>query len=98
GLVELHRATGDDKWRRLAEQYADAALARFSAEGGGFYDTLADQDDLFVRARTIYDGAIPSAASQMIHNLLDLGRFDRAVSDLSAYAHDLARHGHGMAH
>jgi len=98
GLVELHRATGDGKWRRLAERYTDTAIARFAAEGGGFHDTLAGQDDLFVRSRSIHDGATPCGASQMVHNLIDLDRLDRAAADLRSYAHDLAAHGPGMAH
>ncbi|MGE3107257.1 MAG: thioredoxin domain-containing protein [Phycisphaerales bacterium] len=55
--------------RRLTAE----ADARFGdPASGGYFDTLAGQADLFVRARSKYDGAIPSAGSIMLNNLLDL--------------------------
>jgi uncharacterized protein YyaL (SSP411 family) len=39
---------------------------------GGFFDTSEGAADLFVRARSTYDGAIPCGTSVMIHALIDL--------------------------
>lgn len=73
GMVELHRATNDDKWLGLAEDLARSADATFGDPAtGGFFDTAAEQSDLFVRGQSIYDGAIPSATSVYLNVLVDL--------------------------
>ncbi len=104
GLIALHRAQPDEpRWLELAQGYMRTATERFSAEQGGYYDTLADQPDLFVRVRGAFDGAIPSANGRMIHNLLDLYEltgeskwFDQAERDLRSFAEALDRSGAGM--
>jgi uncharacterized protein YyaL (SSP411 family) len=80
-------------------RYADDHFAcsdAAPASVGGYFDTLADQPDLFVRLRSTYDGALPSGGSVMVHNLLDLfeltgerAYLDRAVEDLGAFAQHL---------
>ena len=107
-LIELHRATRNPRWLQSAKRLTQLADQKFSAQedrGGGYYDTLADQADLFVRTVSVYDGAIPSGNSQTVHNLLDLYELtghdeylDRAVSDLHAFAGGLGRFGQGMSH
>jgi hypothetical protein len=75
GCMELHRAGGDDssKWLAEAQRLVAAAETRFGdTSSGGFYDTLADQPDLFVRSRSSYDGAMPCGASVMLNVLIDL--------------------------
>ncbi|MCC6679989.1 MAG: DUF255 domain-containing protein [Phycisphaeraceae bacterium] len=103
GLLSLHQATGEVRFREAAEKFTDIAIERFVARGKsgggeGYYDTLDEQQDMILRTRGIYDGAIPSGASQMVHNLLDLGRHERALADLRSYSGELARYGQGMAH
>lgn len=108
GLIALHRATNEPRWLETAESVISLAMERFSAQAdrrGGYYDTLPDQADLFVRTVSVYDGAIPSGNSQMMHNLIDLyeltdkpAYFDRAVSDLRALQGSLEKFGSGMAH
>ena len=105
GVIELHRATGDRRWQSTAQELMEIARGRFSAasqRGGGYYDTLADQADLFVRTVSTYDGAIPGGNGQMIHNLIDLyeltqeARYlDQAVADLKSFSGSLARRGCG---
>ncbi|MEZ6189752.1 MAG: protein-disulfide reductase DsbD family protein [Phycisphaerales bacterium] len=100
----MNRAQPDQpKWLELASHYTRAATDRFALDAGGYYDTLADQPDLFVRVRGTYDGAIPSANGRMIHNLLDLyeltgepGWLDRALRDLRSFTDPLERSGAGM--
>ncbi len=74
GLIELHRARpGDGSHLARAIEIADRADALFGNPGtGGFSDTLKDQPDLFVRAQSVYDGAVPSATSVFLNVLIDL--------------------------
>ncbi|MEL7088538.1 MAG: DUF255 domain-containing protein, partial [Planctomycetota bacterium] len=70
GLLSLDRALGnvadDGRYRSEAVRLTALASRRFAAEAGGYFDTLPDQTDLFVRTRSTYDGALPSGNSQMI--------------------------------
>ncbi len=72
--IELARARPDEpEHLARAVEFADRALALFGdPETGGFSDTLEGQSDLFVRAQSVYDGAIPSATSTFLNVLVDL--------------------------
>jgi uncharacterized protein YyaL (SSP411 family) len=73
GLIALHRATGDRKPLDDAIDLAREARSRFrDSSAGAYFDTLADQADLFVRIKSTYDGATPSGNGVMANNLLDL--------------------------
>ncbi|MCX5658864.1 MAG: DUF255 domain-containing protein [Planctomycetota bacterium] len=116
GLIELHRATGEARWLEAAKEIVAEAQRRFAEEpeaetaedaplAGGYFDTLANRPDLFVRTRSTYDGAIPSGNSQMVHNLLDLfeltgekGFFARAWGDLASFSAAMRRSPSGMPH
>ena len=111
GLLELYRTTKSDRWLTEAETLLGLAAERFAVRGdagvlrGGYYDTLADQADLFVRTRSMYDGAIASGNSQMVHNWIDLfevtgnGEFlDRALVDIRAAGAAMKKLGTGMTH
>jgi uncharacterized protein YyaL (SSP411 family) len=105
GLLELSHATGQARWLREAQRLASYTQEHFGDEAGGFYDTLADQADLFIRTRSTYDGAIPSGNSQMVHNLLELYQATRedsylalAAASLRSFAGSMQRHGAAMAH
>ena len=52
GLLALHQATGDARWLRGRARLLDAALERFGADDGGFYDTADDAEPLFARPRS----------------------------------------------
>jgi uncharacterized protein YyaL (SSP411 family) len=99
GLLRLHAATEESWCRNAAVELAAAARARFWDDArGGYYDTLADQDDLFVRTRTTRDSVIPCANSVMLINLLDLHEvtgdgayLDDAVATLDSVSSLLAR-------
>jgi|TARA_B100002003_G_C13989821_1_gene478334 uncharacterized protein YyaL (SSP411 family) len=41
---------------------------------GGFFFTADDSEELIIRQKEIYDGAIPSGNAVMMLNLLHLGR------------------------
>ncbi len=46
----------------------------WDADQGGFFSTPEDNDELPVRPKELYDGAIPSANSVSLFNLLSLSR------------------------
>ncbi|HZW10043.1 MAG TPA: thioredoxin domain-containing protein [Phycisphaerales bacterium] len=81
GLLALHRAAtvraavrGPTPYLESAVRLYERAVRDFRAEDMGYHDTRADQEDLFVRSRTTYDGALPSGSSVMLHDLLDLAQ------------------------
>ena len=75
GLIELYESV-------FAEHYLAAALALneelielfWDDEAGGFFFTSTKGEELLVRRKEIYDGAIPSGNSVAMLNLLRLGR------------------------
>ena len=60
GLIALCGVTGSARWLALTGQLLDTALARFRADGGGFYDTADDSERLFYRPADVADGPSPS--------------------------------------
>jgi uncharacterized protein YyaL (SSP411 family) len=73
GALELHHATDDPVWLAQAADLAMIADSIFGdPDTGGFFDTAANQADLFVRGQSIYDGAVPSATSVYLNVLVDL--------------------------
>lgn len=107
GLLSLDAALpGEDaRYRDDAVRLMRVAHDQFAGPYGGYFDTLADQADLFVRTRSTYDGAMPSGNSQMIRNLLRLHALTgdetyarQAVLDLRSFAGTLEQSGLGMTH
>ena len=71
GLVALYDATGDEQRLEQAAGLVAAARSRFwNDERGGWYDTEADQADLFIRSVNLGDGAVPSGSNTMLLVLL----------------------------
>ena len=61
-------------WTRRAVATADALVERFAdAEGGGFFTTAADAEQLIVRTKDVFDGATPSANAVAALALARLG-------------------------
>ncbi len=91
GLLALHRAaaalghskTDRSRWLDAAREIMALAEARFAdpALPGVYYDTAPGQSDLIVRTRSTHDGALPSAASFMLHNWIDLHDLTRGERD-----------------
>ena len=80
--IQLQEITGDGSFLIRAKELSDWVIAHFSEEETGFfYYTHADQDDVIVRKKEVYDGATPSGNSVMAGNLLYLG----TVFDSSAW-------------
>jgi uncharacterized protein len=75
GLVALAQHGGEEAaaHRERAAGLAREAEALFGDEAsGGYFDARAEQAELFIRPRSLHDGAIPSGSSLMLHALLDL--------------------------
>jgi len=72
GLVELYQTTFEPRWYREAWELAETIIARFSAAGGGFYDTSDDHEALITRPRDVQDNATPSGNGMAATVLLKL--------------------------
>jgi uncharacterized protein len=83
GLLDLYEATFDPRWVREVRVLADEMIGRFWDElAGGFYQT-ADQPDLMVRIKRIFDGAVPNGSAAAARGLLRLAHLaeDRSYRD-----------------
>jgi uncharacterized protein YyaL (SSP411 family) len=75
GLLELYEAVFDARFLRGALDLSEDLVRFFwDPRGGGFYQTAVDAEDLIVRQKESYDGAVPSDNSVALLNLLRLGR------------------------
>jgi uncharacterized protein len=91
GLIDLYETTFDASYLRTALDLNMDILKHFWDEDrGGFYFTSDDGENLIVRKKEIYDGAIPSGNSVAMMNLLRLGRIT-ASSDLEDKAKIIGR-------
>ncbi len=73
-LTDVFQITFDVRYLHLAEKYTDYVLSYFSDEETGlFFLTDAHQTDLILRKKDLYDNAIPSGNSTLVHNLQRLG-------------------------
>ena len=73
GLLNLHNATGEQRWLDAAVQLTDLAIKwHGDKERGGYFFAPSDGEKLFARAKDGYDGVQPSGNSQMARNLLRL--------------------------
>ena len=73
GLIELHQATFEPRWLKTALDLTEEFMDRFwDREEGAFFFTPGDVDELPVRLKEVYDGALPSANSVAFLNLLRL--------------------------
>ncbi|NPC91353.1 thioredoxin domain-containing protein [Bacillus sp. WMMC1349] len=79
--LELYEASFDLSYLQKAKQWSAGMLNLFlDKESGGFYFTGHDAENLIVRDKEIYDGALPSGNGVAAVQLLRLGRL---TGDLS---------------
>ncbi len=75
GLIELYEATFETLYLESAVKLQMEMIERFwDDKNGGFFFTGDDGEELLVRKKEIYDGAVPSGNSVAVFNLLRLGR------------------------
>lgn len=74
-LLDLYEASFDLKYLKLADNFIVMALQHFwDDKNGGFFFTSDDSEELLIRQKDVYDGAVPSGNSVMLLNLLRLAR------------------------
>ena len=74
-MLELYDATFEPKYLERAVELQQQTYELFwDTKRGGFYFTAADNEELLVRQKEIYDGAIPSGNSTAADNLIRLAR------------------------
>ena len=75
GLLELYETTHQIEYLKRALKLNQLLIEHFwDDKNGGFYFTGNDEDELLIRQKEIYDGAIPSGNSLAMLNLIRLGR------------------------
>jgi uncharacterized protein YyaL (SSP411 family) len=104
GLIDLYQADFNPRWLGHAVELADQMVDLFSdKQAGGFYLTGSDTEELIVRTRPDYDGAIPSGnsiASAELIRLFELtgnrAYFDHAQKVMAIFGEDLKERGHSL--
>ncbi len=103
GLLELYEATFDVRYLEQAGVITGQMIELFwDEEAGGFYLTADDGEELLVRSKEIYDGALPSGNSVAAMVLLRLARSRgepsleaRSAAIFRAFSRALNRAGRG---
>ena len=72
GLLALYETTFDARWFSAARELADAMIAHFADERGGFFDTRDNHEALITRPKDFQDNATPSGNAMAITVLLKL--------------------------
>ena len=91
GLLNLYQATFNLTYAEEAAALQEKMLQDFwDPDGDGFFSTSHESEALPVRPKELYDGAIPSANSVSLLNLLWLARLT-GDTKWDKHAHDLLR-------
>jgi len=91
GLIETYEATFDARFLKTALELNEDMMRHFWDErAGGLYFTSDDAENLIVRKKEVYDGALPSGNAVALLNLLRLSRFT-GDADLEDRAFKLQR-------
>lgn len=73
-LLHLQETGEGVSWLEAASEITGEVLQHFSEEDTGFFFyTPAGQEDIIVRKKEVYDGAVPSGNAVMSYNLYRLG-------------------------
>jgi uncharacterized protein YyaL (SSP411 family) len=75
-LIHLQEITADTKWLLKAREITEFVIQSFSEpETGFFFYTKSGQQDVIIRKKEVYDGAVPSGNAVMAGNLYQLALF-----------------------
>lgn len=99
-MIALQEVTGELDWLRKAKAMTEYVAEQFGDESARyFYYTAAEQADVIVRKKEVYDGAVPSGNAVMAHNLRYLAIVfdqrdwaDRAVAMTASLAQSVTRY------
>jgi len=105
-MLTLYETTADVTWFTNARALADRLIELFSdRDRGGFFQAGSDAETLVVRAKDVYDNAVPSGNSAAAESLLRLSLFtaessyeEAAVPALLLVADAMARAPSGFGH
>ncbi|WP_448384187.1 thioredoxin domain-containing protein [Desulfosoma sp.] len=105
-FLELYEASFDPAYLEKAVQVHEAMMDLFwNEEKGGFDFTAKDGEQLIVRERDVYDGALPSGNSTALNTLARLaqmtgdGRWEQAADGIvRAFAHEVKRYPRAYTH
>ncbi|MFW9912485.1 MAG: thioredoxin domain-containing protein [Candidatus Thorarchaeota archaeon] len=87
GLIELYEASFNPRYLELARDLTKTQIEHFwDTKNNAFFFTADDSEELLVRQKDAYDGAIPSGNSVSMLNLIRLARLlgDEEFEALSA--------------
>ncbi len=70
--LQLYQATLDKQYLQRAETLCDNVISHFGDSNGGFYLYGKEHEELILKPKETYDGAIPSGNSLMCYNLVRL--------------------------
>ncbi|HEY0827959.1 MAG TPA: thioredoxin domain-containing protein [Bacilli bacterium] len=105
GLIELYETTFELDYLRTAVELNEQMIDLFwDDEKGGLFFYGKDSEQLFIRPKEIYDGAMPSGNSAAALNLIKLSRYtsnaelsQKANQQLKAFAGSVERYPAGHA-
>jgi len=100
GLLALYEATLDLRWFEAARELADELLRLFAdEEGGGFFETGSDAEELVLRPKELLDSAVPAAGSVAAETLQRLAMLtgDRSYERAAVSALEQVREVMGRA-
>jgi len=105
GLIELYQSTFDNKYIDIALSLSQYQLENFwDNENSGFFFTSKKAEELLVRNKEIYDGAIPSGNSVSAYNFIRLSKIlskpeyeEIANKIISAFSNNLNRYSSGYS-
>jgi uncharacterized protein YyaL (SSP411 family) len=90
-MLELYDATFDPSYLERALELQQETHERFwDEEHGGFFFTADDNEELLVRQKEVYDGAIPSGNSTAADNAIRLARLTSDTEYLQGADHVFA--------
>ena len=80
-LMTLYETTSEIRWFEAARELCDNLIELFhDPEGGGFFQTGSDAERLVVRAKDLFDNAVPSGNSAAAEALLRMDLFTGEAS------------------
>jgi uncharacterized protein YyaL (SSP411 family) len=93
GLLQLHGATGAERWLREAVRLAEEQERRLGDAPNGGYFGAGEDERLLVRAKSAFDGAVASGNGVAALNAVELARLtgdpgwaERAEATVRAFA------------
>jgi uncharacterized protein YyaL (SSP411 family) len=99
GMLELYEATFNPLYLREASSLMDVMLRHFwDGDSGGFLFTSDESEELLMKRKDAYDGAMPSGNSVALYSMIRLARFlgnpdleQKAAETLAAFSSQIER-------